>query len=372
MQMDLQKAADESGEVVAVYWLKGDRTLAQKLPIETVPGKLLYILELAQREYEVAILYPLDLFSQDVSSWLSIIFGGISIHPALYWKDAYWPRSFRMRFKGPRWGMSGIREALFLAKQPLFMGILKNFHNRSLADIKRDMLEFGMGGADILVEDEKMADLSRCPFEARLELGLQAVAEVEKRTGRKMIYAPNIGDRPDRMVRKLEKVISMKGRAVAVQPYAYGLGTLSLAAEILDGRAAILAQGAFAGPWLKQISPELVLGSLPRLCGADGVLCPGSEGDFRLGREKLEKISFRLRQPVEGWRSSCIFLAVSRIPEDIDEVLEFLGGDFGFACPVGGSEQGEGGRVEAKQIREAILKSIARKMGSSGFYVAGS
>ncbi|MBI4056725.1 MAG: hypothetical protein HY399_04160 [Elusimicrobia bacterium] len=355
--MDLQKTAEDSRGIVAVYWWKKESSAVRKFFETSSLGELLDIQEFRHEEYEVSVLYPATLFSEDVSSWLSILSGGAFIDPDLYLAQVYWPKKFLNPIKGPRWGLAGLKKNLYWPSSACLVGMLTPFHGVSLSEMKKALIEFGKEGADILLDDERLMDPPACPFEARLEMGLKAAIEVEKHTGRKVVYVPNVTDRPDRLVKKLERVISLKGKGVAVNPYTSGMGSLSVASEMLKGKGFVVAQKNFAGPWLRQIAPELALVEIPWLCGADVILCPGMGEFASLDKRSLERVALRLKQPLGDLLAPGLWVTIPSGIHEMESMVDLLGKDIGFVCLMGGADGFRGSGQKAKQLKEAIVRA---------------
>ena len=135
------------------------------------------------------VYYPKRNFGREgVNYMMSVVMGGQcdidNIHSCrLIDLDL---TAFSNRWRGPRYGIEGIRKIINVYGRPLFGGIIKpkiGLSPQGIADVCKEMAD---GGIDFIKEDEILADQEWCSMRARIQL----VEKALRRYG--VIYAPCI------------------------------------------------------------------------------------------------------------------------------------------------------------------------------------
>jgi ribulose-bisphosphate carboxylase large chain len=78
-------------------------------------------------------------------------------------------------------------------------------------------------GIDFVKDDELMANPPHSPFEERVEAVMRVINSQAERTGKKVMYAFNVSDEMDAMLRHYQKVVETGGTAVMVSLNSVGL-----------------------------------------------------------------------------------------------------------------------------------------------------
>lgn len=186
--------------------------------------------------------------------------------------DIYFPRDLVARFKGPKYGIQGIRELLGVYDRPLSLHIIKPKMGMTPEETANQVYQTAIGGADLCKDDEMLSDLDNSPWEKRLEAVLKAIEKAERETGHKMLYMLSITDEADRINAKARKAVEM-GASGLLLAYSAGPSSLRLLAEDPEIKAPILLHVSHMLSQLKTISFP-VFSKLCRLCGADMMLSP--------------------------------------------------------------------------------------------------
>jgi ribulose-bisphosphate carboxylase large chain len=137
---------------------------------------------------EVTVHFPAHNFAGDsgVSHLLSVLLGGqfdIDLVRSCRLVDIDVAALGQM-FRGPRFGVHGIRELVGVHDRPLVGGIVKpkiGLSPAQLADVCREM---ALGGVDFIKEDEVLGNPPSCPLEERV------AAVAEALDGFATLYAP--------------------------------------------------------------------------------------------------------------------------------------------------------------------------------------
>ena len=126
----------------------------------------------------VKIAYPAELFeSANMPNILSSVAGnvfGLKALKNLRLLDIEFPKQLLDSFKGPAFGISGIRKLLKVSKRPLVGTIIKPKLGLETKDHAKVAYEAWLGGCDIVKDDENLSSQSFNPFQARLTQTLES------------------------------------------------------------------------------------------------------------------------------------------------------------------------------------------------------
>jgi ribulose-bisphosphate carboxylase large chain len=178
----------------------------------------------------VKIAYPLELFelgnmSQILSSIAGNIFGMKSVRN-LRLEDVQWPYEIVKSFKGPLFGIEGIRKLLRAPKRPLCGTIIKPKLGLNEEEHAKVAYEAWRGGIDIVKDDENLSNLSFNHFVKRVIETLKMRDKAEKETGEKKMYMPNITAEIDTMLERANFVKETGGEYVMVDIITIGWSAL--------------------------------------------------------------------------------------------------------------------------------------------------
>lgn len=154
----------------------------------------------------VKVAYPLALWEEgNACQLLSGIAGNIFGMKALRnlrLIDATLPANYIRHFKGPQFGISGIRRMMRVWKRPLTGAVPKPKIGFSAAEHARVSFETWMGGFDFVKDDENLTSLSFNRFEERVRLMARMRDRAERHTGERKSAFINITASVDEMKRR--------------------------------------------------------------------------------------------------------------------------------------------------------------------------
>jgi ribulose-bisphosphate carboxylase large chain len=134
------------------------------------------------------------------------------------------PASFTDAFRGPRFGIAGTRELTAVKTgRPLIGTIIKpsiGLSPQQTADIVAQLAEAGI---DFIKDDELMANPPHSPFDERLRAVMRVLNAHADRTGKRVMYAFNVTDEIDAMMRHYDAVVASGNTAVMVSLNSVGL-----------------------------------------------------------------------------------------------------------------------------------------------------
>ncbi|MCW5858511.1 MAG: hypothetical protein KIS63_09500 [Caldilineales bacterium] len=187
--------------------------------------------------------------------------------------DLYIPKKLAEKFKGPKFGVPGIRDLLGVYDRPLVLHIIKPKMGMTPEETAAQVYQTALGGADLCKDDEMCSELDNCPFDARLEAVQRALERAEKETGKKMLYMVSITDEVDRVQEKARRACR-NGASGLLLAYSTGPSMLRVLAEDPQITSPILLHVSHMLALLPTINFP-VLSKIIRLCGGDMMLTPG-------------------------------------------------------------------------------------------------
>jgi ribulose-bisphosphate carboxylase large chain len=247
--------------------------------VETMKPK---IKELGAKVFEikgkyVKIAYPLDLFEpgnmpQILSSIAGNIFG-MRIVKNLRLEDVEWPEKIIKSFRGPLYGIQGIRKLLKIPKRPLCGTIIKPKLGLNEEEHAKVAYDAWIGGIDIIKDDENLSNQSFNRFTKRVEETLRMRDKAEKETGERKMYMPNISAETDTMLERANFVKDAGGEYAMVDMLTVGWSALQNLRNANEDLKLVLhahraGHAAFTRNKNHGIS-MVVIGDVARLIGVD-------------------------------------------------------------------------------------------------------
>ncbi|MEM7813887.1 MAG: type III ribulose-bisphosphate carboxylase [Candidatus Aenigmatarchaeota archaeon] len=172
------------------------------------------------RGNDIRIAYPVELFeSGNMANILSSVAGnvfGMRDLANLRLNDIHFPPKILRAYKGPRFGIAGIRKLLRVPKRPLIGTIIKPKMGLCTADHVRVAYNAWIGGCDIVKDDENLANQSFNRFEERVKQTLRAREKAERETGERKVYMANITAETGEMLRRAKFIKAHGGEYAMV------------------------------------------------------------------------------------------------------------------------------------------------------------
>lgn len=296
--------------------------------------------------YRAVISYNPEITAYNAPQLLNILFGNISLKNNIKIVDVNFPESFLEHFKGPRFGISGIRELLGIFGRPMFSTALKPL---GLSPEKFAIMtgEFALGGGDIIKDDHGLTDQSFCNFYERTARCQEAVSEVYEKTGHKCLYFPNICSSRDEMDKQLCYAQKLSVEGILISPFLLGPDILCHIRNNFN--FIIMAHPSLTGTHFSSpihgISPEFLLGTLFRLFGADISIYPNTAGRFGFTLAQCKRINENLSiKPLGNLKPSFGAPAGGMSMDNINHMALHYGHDVVYL--IGGALQGYGTNLE--------------------------
>ena len=287
--------------------------------------------------WEAGISYAVEITGFELTQLVNVMFGNFSLKPGVRVERMELPVSLLKHFKGPRFGVPGVRDLLGVQERPLFCTALKPM-GLSCKELAELAYRFARGGVDMIKDDHGLADQPFAPFKERVQRCAEAVERAIRETGKKCLYVPNLSAPADQILEKAFFAKKNGAGALMVAPGLVGLDTMRMLAD--DDRIAlpIISHPAFQGTFTAHpdngVSHYTIFGQLPRLAGADASIFPNYGGRFSFSIEDCQSIVRAAAEPMHPIKP--IFSApgggmnLERIPELIKtygrDVIFLIGG----------------------------------------------
>ena len=250
--------------------------------------------------YEATISYPGDLIGADCAGLLNLLFGTSSLRPGVRLMSFELPAPLLLQWRGPRFGVQGIREATGVSGRALVCAVLKPL-GRSSRELAELAYQFTLGGVDMIKDDQGLMDQPFCPFEDRVARCAVAVARGMIQTGRRCLYFPHVSGPWDQMRRRAHRAKEVGARGILVAPGLTGFEALKTLTEDDSLALPILSHPSFLGTYAVDqdsgIAPPALYGQLPRLAGADVSIYPSYGTGYAMTKEDCSSIAAACRTP---------------------------------------------------------------------------
>jgi 2,3-diketo-5-methylthiopentyl-1-phosphate enolase len=275
--------------------------------------------------------------------------------------DIFIPKAIAEKFKGPKFGIEGMRKLLNVYDRPLVLQIIKPKMGMTPEETAAQVYQSALGGADLCKDDEMCSELSNCPFDARLEAVTKALAKAERETGHKTIYLASITDEVSRVHEKALRAVN-NGATGLLFAYSASLSALKGITEDPAIAVPVMLHPSHMLGMLKEFS-WIPLSKLCRLCGADLMLSPSLWSSLQTcSVEEEMRTSQTLRAPFYHIKQTWPMPSAGMYPGLAKALIEEHGVD--FIVPAGGGILGhpmgyKAGAMAWRQAFDAVLSGMS-------------
>ena len=247
-----------------------------------------------------SIQYPVHNFKPTIASLLTVVFGRLSLEGQIRLVGLEVPEAFLQQFPGPSHGVPGLRAKFGIHHRPFVMSIFKQENGATLEEFQESFHQQIDGGVDWIKDDEIYFFDDPAPLLQRIAIANKLLANRADRTGQLGFYAPNLTGTPREIWDTAHRALDAGAQAFLITPFVTGLDVLvELRREHID--VPFIAHPAFSGglvaPHAWGVAPEILLGLLPRIAGADIVLFPSPYGNAAISRPEALAVHHRLSAP---------------------------------------------------------------------------
>ncbi|WP_431858194.1 ribulose-bisphosphate carboxylase large subunit family protein [Azospirillum sp.] len=182
------------------------------------------------RRARVTISWPLATIGPSLPNLMATVAGNLfelKQFSGVRLLDLDLPPAFAEAYPGPQFGVAGTRALAGVEGRPLVGTIIKPSVGLSPAETAALVDTLCEGGIDFIKDDELQANGPHCPLADRVRAVMPVIDRHAQRTGRKVMYAFNITDDLDAMLRHHDTVLAAGGTCVMVSLNSCGLVGLS-------------------------------------------------------------------------------------------------------------------------------------------------
>ncbi len=320
----------------------------------------------------VKIAYPLELFEQgNIPQLMSSIAGNIFGMKAvrnLRLEDIYFPKEYVKHFKGPQFGIKGIRKYMKIKNRPMIATVPKPKVGLTTKEHTKVILDSWTGGVDFAKDDENLTSQNFNKFEERVKQAAKARDKAEKITREKKDYFINISAETDEMIRRAEIVKNYNFKYVMADILTVGWsGIQTLRKETQHLKLAIHAHRAFHAAFdrnPKHGMSMLALAKISRLTGVDNIHIGTVVGKLVGNKKEVLNIQKGITSNMHGIKDTIPVSSGGLHPGLIPYIIKTLGND--IVLQAGGGIHGhpKGSKQGAKAVRQsmnATLNNISLK-----------
>jgi len=378
--ISLEEAATHiAGESSIDTW-SDIKTLSPKIAERLKP----HVFFMDKENQIIKIAYHPELFElNSVAQILSSVAGNIfsmKLLENLKLLDIRIPKKMLKNFKGPVYGIQGVRKLLKVYDRPLIGTIVKPKTGLNSEQHASVAYESWIGGCDLVKDDENLTNQKFNRFEERVRKTLKARDRAEKETSEKKIYMPNItAPTTEEMISRAKFVKKLGGEYVMIDIIPTGWTALQSLRKANEDLKLIIHSHRCMHSALTR-NPKhgvsmLVITKLIRLIGLDQLHIGTVTGKMHNGREEVSSLreecvlkeikeNYEKRVLKQNWYSIKPVFPVSSgglQPTMIPKLYEIFGKDVIMQFGGGIHAHPYGTRSGAKACRQAldyVLKGI--------------
>jgi ribulose-bisphosphate carboxylase large chain len=334
-----------------------------------------YIEEHAARVFRIernniSIAYPIELFEPgNMPNILSSVAGnvfGLRALKNLRLNNIHFPSELVRSFKGPKYGIDGIRQLLNVKDRPLVGTIIKPKLGLKTKDHAKVAYNAWIGGCDIVKDDENLSSQKFNPFPDRIVETLEMRDRAEEETREKKVYMANITSETNRMLERAQFVKDHGGRYMMVDILTCGFSALQTVREQAFGlviHAHRAGHAAFTKNTKHGISMQ-VIAKTARIIGVDQLHVGTVVGKMSETREEVAENREALMKEIVGLKKVLPVASGGLHPGLVPALMGFFGKD--FVIQAGGGIHGHSGGTVAgamamRQAVDATLKGVSLK-----------
>lgn len=160
-------------------------------------------------------------------------------------------------------------------------------------------MEVAAAGLDVIKDDEILCDLPGAPVLERLRACRRVLEDLERRTGRTVLYAVNVTGTADRLIERARLLVREGANALLVNVLCHGVSVMEALARDPGVGVPLFAHPALAGALCAApdhgLSYGVLLGTLMAHTGADAALYPAHYGSLPFAATEERRIRDALR-----------------------------------------------------------------------------
>lgn len=323
--------------------------------------------DVGERNYIIRVGFPVINMNavRDIPMLMSTIVGNISMAGKLKMVDVEFPKDFLKDFKGPKFGIQGLRDYVGIKERPFLNNMIKPCTGHTCGVGADLAYKAAVGGVDCVKDDELIANPSFNTLEDRIVAYLEALDRADAEKGENTLYAVNITSKVkkpsmpgDGFFELADKAISAGANCLMVNYLTAGFSEMQALAEDPSIKVPIMAHMDFAGVWYcdpySGISSYLTLGKFPRICGADIIVTPAPYGKAPYLPDNYQMTLKHQTYPLKHILPSMPMASGGISPHMVEQAVRDGGKDIMIGSGGGIHAHPDGPVAGAKAFRQAI------------------
>ncbi len=320
------------------------------------------------RDWIIQVAYPEVNIGEQIPLLMTTVIGNVSMAGNVKLLDVRFPKKYVAGFKGPKFGIDGIRKLLNIPKRPLLNNMIKPCTGYPLELGAELFRQAALGGCDIIKDDELIADASFNSAMGRVKRYMEIEKQVFEEKGEHTLYTVNITDKVPKVLENARRAVELGVNALMINYLAVGIDVMRAITEDPAINVPVLGHMDVAGAMymspLHGLSSHLVLGKLPRLAGADIVVIPAPYGKAPVLVDKFQNVAKNLTYPLYHLKPTFPMPSGGITQPMIPKLMQELGNDIVIGSGGGIHAHPQGPVAGGKAFRQAIdatMKGIPLK-----------
>jgi ribulose-bisphosphate carboxylase large chain len=324
-----------------------------------------YVEKLAARVFtingnNIRIAYPIELFEHgNMPNILSSVAGnvfGLKALKNLRLDDIHFPRELVRSFRGPKYGIDGVRELLGVKDRPLVGTIIKPKLGLKTNDHAKVAYDAWVGGCDIVKDDENLSSQRFNPFDDRVVATLEMRDRAEEETGEKKVYMANITSETKEMLKRAQFVKDHRGRYLMIDILTCGFSALQTVRQ-QDFGLVIHAHRAGHAAFTKNPKHGIsmkVIAKVARIIGVDQLHVGTVVGKMSETQEEVSENTEAITAEMDSLKKVLPVASGGIHPGLVPALMKFFGKDFVIQAGGGIHGHSEGTVSGARAMRQAV------------------
>ena len=313
------------------------------------------------------IAYPVELFEAgNMPNVLSSVAGnvfGLKALRNLRLLNIEFPAQLTKHFRGPRFGIEGIRRLLRVPKRPLVGTIIKPKLGLKTVDHAHVAYEAWAGGCDIVKDDENLSSQTFNPFDNRIVKTLEMRDKAQSETGERKVYVANVTAETETMLKRAKFVAEHGGEYVMVDILTCGWSALQTL-RALNLKLVIHAHRAGHAAFTKNPKHGIAMrpiAKIARIIGVDQLHVGTIVGKMSEKRREVIDNVEACRMPMNELKPVLPVASGGLHPRLVPSLMSTFGND--FVIQAGGGIHGHknGSFAGATAMRQAVQATLEGK-----------
>lgn len=286
----------------------------------------------------VTISYDPGVAGGGVTQLINVLWGNVSLFPGVRITGLRLPDSYLQQFRGPRFGINGLREMLNRPTGPLICTAVKPM-GTSPQGLGEMAATIARAGFHVIKDDHGLADQPWARWTERVRVIADHVNEANEQAGTHALYMPSLNVPADRILDAAHEAKAVGARALLVLPGVSGFDAMRALADDDSLALPIMAHPSFLGSNVvnphQGIDHGILFGTLMRIAGADISIFPNYGGRFSFSPAECMQIKDLCQASLGHLHASWPSPGGGMTLDRLSELTDFYGDD--VALLVGGA-----------------------------------